>query len=278
MPPVRLALGILRLADISMAATVRRQTLERGRDPRDFLLVASGGAGPMHACAVAAEVGIRDVLVPIHPGHFSAFGMLQADLRFERTRRILQPLATLDRAAFDAAVDELSQSVGELLTASGALDDVVFSHRVTLRYEGQFHSLDIALPPGPDGHGDVAAAQALFEKEYARRYGDYDRRTDIELVDLQVQGARRLSRPHLEPERGSAERTDAVVPAWFGLDEAPVDTTVVQRAALRTGDELVGPSVVCESGSTTVVPPGWRARLDEHGNIRIRQEEGEHDG
>ena len=269
-PPVRLALGILRLADISMAATVRRQTLERGRDPRDFLLVASGGAGPMHACAVAAEVGIREVLIPIHPGHFSAFGMLQADLRFERTRRILQPLASLDRAAFDAAVDELSREVGELLTASGSPDDVVFSYRVMLRYEGQFHSLSIALPHGKDGHGDVEAAQALFEKEYARRYGDYDRQTDIELVDLQVQGARRLARPRIEPERGDAERTDGVISTYFGLDEEPVSTSVVQRSALRPGDEIEGPSVVCESGSTTVVPPGWHGRVDESGNIRLR--------
>jgi N-methylhydantoinase A len=270
MPPVRLALGMLRLADISMAAAVRRQTLERGRDPRDFLLVASGGAGPMHACAVAAEVGIGEVLVPIHPGHFSAIGMLQADLRFERTRRILRPLASLDRAAFGSAVDELSHGVGKLLTASGTLDDVVFSYRVTLRYEGQFHSLSIALPSGKDGHGDIEAVQALFEKEYARRYGDYDRQTEIELVELQVQGARRLARPRIEPERGTADRTDAVIFAYFGLDEEPVPTSVVQRSAVLPGDALKGPCVVCETGATTVVPPGWHARVDERGNIKIR--------
>jgi N-methylhydantoinase A len=269
-PPVRLALGVLRLADLSMAAAVRRQTLERGRDPRDFLLVASGGAGPMHACAVAAEVGIREVLIPMHPGHFSAIGMLQADLRFERTRQLLRPLHRLSESEYRTIVADLAQTVSELLAKSEFTSEVTFAYYLTLRYEGQPHSLVITLPAAPDGVGDIREARALFEKEYSRRYGGFDSQTDVEVVEVQVQGARRLPRPTIErPAVGSGgERSD--LQSYFGLAESPVPTTVVDRAALEVGVALKGPCIIHEHGSTTVVPPSCSAVLLEDGNIKIR--------
>ena len=269
-PPIRLALGVLRLADISMAAAVRRQTLERGRDPRDFLLVASGGAGPMHACSVAAEVGIREVLVPMHPGHFSAIGMLQADLRFDRTQQVLRPLSRLPESEYRTIVAGLAQTVRELLAKSAFTSEVSFTYHLTLRYEGQPDSLVVALPDGPDRVGDIREARTLFEKEYSRRYGGFDSQTEIEVVDIQVQGARRLPRPTIErPVLGSSgEQT--VLESYFGLEERPVLTTVVDRAALEAGVTVAGPCIIHEHGSTTVVPPDCSAVLLEDGNIKIR--------
>ncbi len=125
----RLARGVLHLAVMSMASTVRRQTLERGRDPRNFLLIASGGAGPMHACDVARDVGVRNVAIPMHPGHFSAIGMLSADLRFERTATIGKVLDDLTREFLLELMQGMRGELVDALSGVGASEsDIVFEY------------------------------------------------------------------------------------------------------------------------------------------------------
>jgi N-methylhydantoinase A len=265
----RLALGILRLAELSMAAVVRRQTLERGRDPRDFALIASGGAGPMHACAVAAEVGIPEVIVPSHPGHFSAIGMLLADLRFDRTRQLLMPLRDLDPAWLETVIDELSGEIAALMRTSTAAGEVVFSYSLSLRYRGQHHSLEIA-GPSPVDATMIDEISRRFEDEYRRRYGHLNSLDPIEAVELQVIGARRLPRPRLAAHASESTGAGSQARAYFGLDETPVAVTVWERANLGEGTPIPGPAIICEPGATTLIPPDASGTVLADGSIRIR--------
>lgn len=258
LPSRRAALGTLHLAVLSMASTVRRQTLERGRDPRDFWLIASGGAGPMHACDVAREVGIRHVAIPMHPGHFSAIGMLSADLRFERTWSINQPLDLVQPSQLLDAMDRLRGGLIDALSGVGASEaDVQFEYSLLLRYIGQEHTLKI-IAPGPDlAIPDDFAARfsTAFADEYRLRFGHANELSRVEVVQLELVGRRALPHPRIMPSSKPCSLLPGSTSAYFSLDETPVETPVIDRAALKAGDRLAGPVIICEEGATSVIPP-----------------------
>jgi N-methylhydantoinase A len=262
--PRRLALGTLHLAVLSMARTVRRQTLERGRDPRDFWLIALGGAGPMHACDVAREVGVRHVAIPMHPGHFSAIGMLSADLRFERIGSIRSTLDELDAQVLLEQMQRMHPSLIEALSGVGASDkDIRFEYSLLLRYAGQEHTVKIASPyDGLDVCADFRERFSLaFAEEYRRRYGHADNMSKIEVVQVELVGRRALPQPRIAPRASPVTGLPDNTVAWFGLDEPSIVTPVVDRAALGTGTEFAGPMIICEEGSTSVIPPRANARV-----------------
>ncbi len=260
----RLARGILHLAVMSMARTVRRQTLERGRDPRDFLLIAFGGAGPMHACDVARDVGVHNVAIPMHPGHFSAIGMLSADLRFERTATIGKELQYLDR---ESLVDLMKAMRGELVTALGGVgaseSDTAFEYALLLRYVGQEHTLKIPAPykdlDVPEEFHDRFASD--FAEEYKTRFGHADELSEVEVVQLELIGKRALPQVSIKPTSSSIPSLPERSQAWFGLDGPPIETPVVDRASLSVGQTFDGPVILCEEGSTSVIPPRSNARV-----------------
>jgi N-methylhydantoinase A len=271
LPPRRLALGILKLATLSMAAAVRRQTLERGRDPREFWLIASGGAGPMHACDVAAEVGIPRVAIPVHPGHYSAVGMLGANPRFERTRQLTRPLRDVTASVLGAVLQSLREEIAPLLPVRATGEQAGFRFRLALRYEGQEHTVSVANAR----HGlEVTDAFTVeftiaFTEEYLRRYGHVDPTSRLELVEVEVIGEIELEQPSVSrsaPEREPVERR---VEAWFGLDDAPVETRLLERGDLAAGVTIDGPCIITEDGATTVVPPTAVATVLEDLTILI---------
>ena len=260
--PLRLSLGVLQIAVLSMAGAVRRQTLELGHDPRDFWLIASGGAGPMHACDVAREVGIRHVAVPLHPGHLSAIGMLSADLRFEGTRAVDRLLSELSPQFLLEAMDGIR---GELMSALGGVgaseSDVVFHYLLLIRYVGQEHTLKIRAPVDgievpPDFREKFSEA---FVAEYKRRFGHANPLAETEVVHLELVGRRSLPRPQFLTGEYKPKIRKSTGLAYFGLDETAVETVVLDRRSLSPGDRLAGPSIVCEEGSTFVMPPGTEA-------------------
>jgi N-methylhydantoinase A len=263
----RLALGILTIGTLSMAAAVRRQTLEQGHDPREFAMVAIGGAGPMHACAVAAEVGIRRVVVPPHPGHFCALGMLGADMRMDRTEIVLRRLDEADWTEIHAALDLAGKELSAELAAAGRAGAAEITVRLVagLRYAGQEHTLPIPFPTADD---PAAELRALFETEYARRYGHKDAGSAIELVDVEIVATRSLPRPAVAASAAAEPGEGGLLDTWFHSD-APVSTRSVARAALDPGTVHHGPLVVFEEGATTVVPPGAELRLAEDGSLVI---------
>ncbi len=271
--PRRLALGILKLANISMAAAVRRQTLERGRDPRDFTLLAFGGGGPMHACEVAAEVGISQVLIPLYPGHFSALGMLNANLKLDR-REIF------DRRLSDVTAEELNRLLSRVATELKAAlmvhqhhrqdDELRFSYGLALRYKGQEHTLLTPSPtPGIAVSNDIADRfRSAFHKEYSTRFGHADEDTPVEVVAIEIVAERVLPRAAVAKRvitSGDRQR----IQSYFGDEDRPVTSTVVPRGALAPEENFAGPLIIYEEGATTVIPPGAKGRVIAGGNLLI---------
>jgi N-methylhydantoinase A len=271
MPPERLALGILEVANLEIAAAVRRQTLERGRDPQEFTLFAIGGAGPMHACQVAAEADIRAVLVPLCAGHFSALGMLGANLRLDRREVMVSLLKDLDSGALESTLERIAKELAaELQFGSNRAPDVVFQYSLAMRYKGQDHTVRIvAAEPGlalPDD--PVGAFRRAFDFEYERRYGHVDEGSEIELVELEVVAERVLpSVPTTQASVVEGEK-DEIYSRWvFGED--PVATSVVSRGTLAAGVRISGPIVIVEEGSTAVIPPGAVVEVANGGTLRV---------
>jgi N-methylhydantoinase A len=267
--PDRLALGIIRLANLGVASTVRRQTLERGNDPRKYSLLASGGAGPLHACEVAREVGINRVLIPRFPGHYSALGMLGANLRRERRELVGGDLTKLEPARLRRLVDRIADELRvELESTAGGDRDINLSYALAVRFRGQEHTLWISVGSGIDVPDDFAErVRQAFDAEYERRYGHIDALSSREAVELQVVMERVLPPVPLnyyEPEEGERTSQRAL---WS--DEGLVDTPVIPRASLRVGETLVGPVVLYETGSTTAIPPGAAAQVLDDGTILV---------
>jgi N-methylhydantoinase A len=271
--PHRLALGILKLANLSMAALVRRQTLERGRDPRDFTLIAYGGAGPMHACEVAAEVGIGRVLIPVFPGHFSAIGMLGANLRLDRSEVLGGRLKNLDVAHLRGVVARISSEFAAqlVLRATAAASEVRSTYSLAIRYVGQDHTLMVANPAG----GDAVPAEIAdlfrqsFEKEYEQRYGHLNHLAELEVVEVEVVVERVLPKVEIGGRRGVSGET-AEIESYFDLDGRSVTSRVIPRSGLEIGETFEGPMIVYEEGATSVISPGARGVVADDGTLLVK--------
>lgn len=272
----RLALGMLLLANETMAGVVRRQTMERGLDPTGFTLIVSGGAGPGQACAVAEAVGIRRVLVPPFPGHFSAFGMLQADLRFTRRALLELPLAklTLDdlRVRIETLTRELEDSIAKDSRFAGKAHA---EQSLALRYAGQDHFLRMGIVPAMLERAEAFHERVLveFARRYERRYGYLDSQSPVEVIDLEVVVQRDL--PPVRAEPAGADRHDVKSVACL-FDEASgfVAVAALHRSALAMGEIRPGPLLVYELGSITAVPPSWAVRRIEGDHMMLTREDG----
>ena len=267
-PPVDLAAGILKIAVVNMANAVRQVTLQRGMDPRDFAMVAFGGAGPLHAVAVAREIGMETVIVPPQPGHFSAYGMLFADFRHDLTATLVSPLNELD---LDVLEREYATLEGEGRARIEGISTPVVSVRqaryAEMRYRRQEYTVKVRLPERFDG--DVRDAIAdLFEEAYRRRYGHSTRNMEIEIVMLRVVMDGRTARPTLRPPSGHAEPARRAREIWFETT-GTIRCVAWWRPDLAVGLELHGPCAIDEEASTTIVEPGDIARIDPVGNIVI---------
>lgn len=268
-PVQAVASGILRISTLTMATAVRKVTIERGYDPRDFTMVAFGGAGPLHAVDVARETGMKRVLIPPHPGHFSAYGMLFADFRHDLTETVARPLDAMDMdemARQFAALE--AEGARNLETLGVAVEGLRHTHYAEMRYQQQEYTLKVRLPARCDS---PELMRQLFEEQYDRRYGhaSHDIGIDVVMLRLVVEG--RTARPQ---EKFAGNEAAAVTPQraqreiWFertGL--TPCD--VWQRATLPVGHKIVGPAIVEEEASTTVISPGDVAEIDQWGNIAI---------
>ncbi|MFF0038882.1 hydantoinase/oxoprolinase family protein [Streptomyces mirabilis] len=259
MSPDRLALGIIRLANLEVAATVRKQTLERGNDPREYTLLASGGGGPLHSSAIAQEVGIRTVLVPRFPGHYSALGMLEANLKVDRREVLTGRLR-------DLRTDELAGTInrihGDLLAELGGDPEgdnpaITFRYALAIRFTGQEHALWI---PAPEAGTDVPdnlpeQLRKSFETEYRRRYGHLDEMSDVETAELEVVAERALPPVEVDYDDLAADDTESHIRSLWNEDDGWSTTPVIPRSSLDPGDRVTGPAILHEIGSTTALPP-----------------------
>jgi N-methylhydantoinase A len=266
----RLAEGIVDITNAKMADAIRTLTVERGISPRDFKLVSFGGAGSLHAAFLARELGIREVIVPAAAGAFSAWGMLQADLRHDVSRPFYRRLAEIDEADLEAAFRELE------LEGTTRLDgDEIPAERhdherlVDMRYVGQEYVMTVSADE-LDGEG-LAALDGRFQDLYLARYGHRNEGAAVETVAIRVAsyGRRSLERRRDSSASGASRGETAGTAREVVFDGAPQPTRIVRRRQLGQLTELPGPAIVEEETTTTAVPPGCRARLDDAGNLVI---------
>jgi N-methylhydantoinase A len=269
LPVAEAALGIVAITNSNMAKAIRVMTVERGLDPRGFALLAFGGAGPMHACELAEQVGIGAVVVPLAPGVTSALGTLFVDIVHDLARSHISPLGRLDAGVVDAIFGELEREADEALARDRvAPERRALQRSLDLRYVGQLKTLSIPLPAEPFSTAVAAAARERFLREYERRYHHVTDEIDVEVSVVRVRGRGVHDKPELpRPAAGGAPTARGRRPVVFHAGEA--DTVVYDRDGLAPGTELAGPAIVEQLDSTTVVPPGWNMGVDAHGNLRL---------
>jgi N-methylhydantoinase A len=263
---VALADGVIRIAVAKMAGAVREVSVHRGFDPREFPLLAFGGAGPMHAFLVAEELAIPQVLIPRFPGHLSALGQLLADLRRDAVLAWGGRLSEVDVAEFRARCSLLRDEAAAALRADGfapGRQRHLFS--VDMRYVGQSFTLAVACEPERAG---LAGLGAAFAARHEQTFGHSDRRHDAEIVNIRLVSLGLVDKPRLDfaPERAG----DPLVErrrVWFG---GWADCPVYDRGAMAAGFTFAGPAIVEEAGGTSVVPPGWSVAVHGSGALVCR--------
>ncbi|MGW8374735.1 hydantoinase/oxoprolinase family protein [Streptomyces sp. ODS28] len=275
----RTARGIGEVANAHMARAVRAVSVEAGEDPRRYTLVAFGGAGPLHAVEVADEVGITAVLVPPNPGTLCALGLLATDIRTDFVRSCLVPAAPGSLGRIGERLEQMLDEARGWLSREAPEDaSPTLEIKADLRYARQNFELTVPLP-GPGRSLDEAGlAQLLadFHVAHEKAYGFAHREAPVQLVNLRVSAISEiapielptLARGGPEPEREATVEHRKVDFAATG----PVRAPVLDRARLLAGNRIHGPAVIEQLDTTTVVPPGWTATVDTHGNLMIEAE------
>ncbi|MCZ6538259.1 MAG: hydantoinase/oxoprolinase family protein [Chloroflexi bacterium] len=293
--------GIIEIANTAMVNALRLVSVQRGHDPRDFMLIAFGGAGPAHALRIAEEAGIPRILIPMAPGTASALGLLVTDVRMEGSATLIVRSDEVELSRVAAEFERLESAGKEAhRTAASASGDPVFERSVEMRYWGQSFELSVPTPDRPEI--DDAWMGELIESFHEAHETAYGFRADdepVELVNLRLTTVGKIARPQMrrldvtgadvsvasKGERAvyfaespdGAQSTGGTRGAG-GADSAEskgfVQTTVYDRAKLPAGAEFSGPAIVEESDCTTVVHPGWDVTVDDFGNLTIEHSSG----
>jgi N-methylhydantoinase A len=272
LPLERAASGMLQVATSAMANAVRHVTLERGLDPRDFTLVAYGGGGPLHAASVAKELFIRRIIIPHAPGHFSALGMLMADLRRDYVQTLFARMDDLEMFELEDQFKNLEAEGRRALESSGiATDRIFFERAADMRYVGQEHAVAVRMPADVGDESARAKIKRLFDDAHDLRYSHSAPAESADIVSLRVSAIGRLGKPQFpkipqgqKDPPGAAQRgTRSVIFEGSGALEA----TVFDRTKLLQGNRVQGPAIIEEVASTTVVEPGDTVTVNEFGHL-----------
>jgi N-methylhydantoinase A len=259
------AYGIVEIANAAMVNALNLISVQRGYDPRDFVLVGFGGAGPVHANAIARDAEMPTLLIPRSPGIFSATGLLTTDLKRDAATTIMRRLDELDPAEAEATFVELEAAGRTELQNEGVADDAIeFVRQIDLRYVGQSYELTI-----PAGDGLLER----FHAEHDRTYGFAAPEEPVEAVSLRLTSVGRIAKPPARKlDAGGAPEPKERRPVYYAEADGYVDCPIYDRYALPAGARLAGPAIVEEFDSTTVVHPGFSVSVDETGNLIIERE------
>jgi 5-oxoprolinase (ATP-hydrolysing)/N-methylhydantoinase A len=270
------SMGAVQILSHSMVQSIEENSVRKGFDPRDFALVAEGGAGPLWAAHIAIEVGTPTVIVPQHPGIAAAMGLLATDMVYEYVATTYQRLSKLDAAALQTRFEELeAEALGQLEEDGIPADRILIQRIAECRYLGQGYELRVDAPSGAIDEAWIEKVRADFhdihQREYSRRFEE----SDIEIPNIRVRGIGlmpALTTP--EAEAGGATSDHALRRegmAWFRVDGQlqEVVTRYYDRDKLKAGNRISGPAIVNQYDTTTVIPPGLEAHVDRFGNIII---------
>ena len=266
--PREAAAGIIRIVNNSMAEALRIVSVERGHDPRGFGLIAFGGAGPLHAAALAEELDMPEVIVPPVPGGFSALGLLGSDIRRDYARTLYAPLDALDIDHAEAIWSEMEEMGKAMLAESGIEPDRWQLQRSAgLRYSRQAYELTVPYHQSRVTREGLAALAQAFHDIHHQTYGHRNPDEPVHLMTLRLTATGEL--PELELRQGNRHSGDSLKgyrTAWFEKT-GDVECAVHDRARLAVGKPVAGPAIIESYDSTIVVPPGWTATNDDRGSI-----------
>jgi len=275
LPPLQVAWGIHDVVNENMASAARVHVAERGRDPRGYVLLCTGGAGPVHAWSVAGKLGLSRVVCPPSAGVASALGLLVAPARVDRVATVGIRLDRGEIGRLEAAFRRLEDEARAVLADSGLeLATVTMQRLADGRFMGQGFDLAVALPPGPypDTPATAKELEAAFESAYREKFALTPPAVPIEFINVRVAARAPVAGSDVvvrgRPGHGAvADARRGTRPAWFPDARGLVETSVYDRYQLAVGDAITGPAVVEEEGSTLVVPPGATAQVAASANI-----------
>lgn len=265
--------GVLRVAATKMAHMVRWVTTERGLDAADFALIAYGGAGPLHATMIARELRIAKVIIPFAPGHFSAYGMLFADLRRDLVNTWFKPFADASFAEMEALYSAMEKRGAEDLQRSrDMMVEVVNQRGADMRYVGQEHAVSVDIPMELFKTQDRDGIKKHFDAVHETRYGYFNADENAEIVSLRSATIGLMRKPEREAMGKGGASPDAAFrgkrPVYFS-GAGTVETSTYDRTMLQAGNRIDGPALIEEHASTTVVWPQDKLEVDAFGNLHI---------
>ena len=273
------ALGVIRVLNSNMALEIRANSVAKGIDPRDYALVAFGGAGPLHGVALAKTVAARETIVPPAPGINAAIGLLATDMQYEFTRSALITISTAEQGELDKLNGQLDELVA-LADAALDADDIApedrkFTRVAECRYQGQGFELRAEFPDGTVSAENKQVVIENFHESHRRDYGHAFEEQNVEIITLRViatAATEKLSWPALEA--GEGHNPEAAVmytrPTTFDSGET-LDTPRYDRGKLKSGQTVAGPAIIIQHDSTSLIPQGYTAEVTQYGNLRVRE-------
>ncbi len=268
------AASVIRIANSMMSKILRIVSVERGFDPRNFALVAFGGAGPMHACALAEELEMREIVVPPSPGMFSALGLLTADLFHDHSRALVGRVDEITPEEIEGLFEEMEAAGRETLLREG-LDSgsMSFRRQLDLRYLGQSYELSIDVPD--DDRVDVLRRGVEdFHARHSEIYGYGAEDEPVELVNVRVRAVGGIPQPQLRDWAPVKTTSPSHRDVYFEASDSWHSTPVYDRKSMAQGASIEGPAIIEQYDSTTVVYPGWRVDVDKYGILSLRRVDG----
>ncbi len=271
---VQAAHGIVEIANSAMVNALRLVSVQRGYDPREFVLMGFGGAGPVHANRLAAEMQIPITIIPMSPGTTSAMGLLVTDLKHDYSTTMIAQIHTVNPNTLDQSFSNLETQGRASLAREGVKEEQMrFVRQADVRYVGQSYELTIPLPSHELDTTEISKALENFHREHDRTYGYSAPQEPVELVNLRLSAIGQITKPHLHKldnknnEIGDAKKATRSV--YFSESDGFVECPIYDRYHLGSGHNVKGPAVVEEIDSTTVIHPGYYALVDEFGNLMI---------
>ena len=262
------AYGVYSVVNANMIRAIKAVSTYRGRDPRDFALLAFGGNGPVHAAAIAKELGMTKVIVPAAPGVFSAVGLLEAQTEFHFGRTFMSRAAEVDLDALQATSADLQQRASQLLEQDGNDHRPISFHWFAdMRYVGQGYELPVPMAGLPQSLRDIETLTELFGQEHERTYGHRAHNEPVEFINIRLIARVEKRTQGVIRAQTQGRALDTERQAYFGHSHGEVRTPVISRD--QFSGTRPGPLIVEDYDATTVVPPGCSAGLDDNGNILI---------
>ena len=268
------AAGIISVVNSNMIRAIRNVSVERGYDPREFTLMAFGGAGPLHACEIARDIGIRSVLIPPSPGTLCSLGLLMADTRFDNMRSKIMTAKRENAVAVREIFRELIADGSTMLDKEGIAPDArTFLCTVDCRYCRQNYEISVSVDPAMD-ESEIDQLVRRFHEEHERQYGYRNAGTDIQMVNYRVSSIGTITKPELSSvpmdENAPLPEPVEVRNVRFDGQSAAGPTKVYKRSDLIPGNIVEGPAIIEQMDSTSVIPAGWSAQLDGSLNIFVQ--------